>query len=244
MLKDRMMNFLTLCHPHVMRLVGIIPPMRGIGPIILTPYHPRGSLEDVLTLIRQRNDHDYRNEATQLRMIVSLVSELNYLHNRSIVHRELKPSDLIVGDDGSLLITDYVTSFLEEHKYTRASQTRGPSYMAPEVYDDQQNGTILGDATSDVFSFGLILYELLTHQKVFPSSMSAALIMRRAMSTSVKERPPVPSDTNAIVRDLITLSWNAAPEKRPMMESLWKSMRGVGFHLFPTVAVTFTHLQS
>jgi serine/threonine protein kinase len=173
-------------------------------------------------------------------MIVSLVSGLTYLHDRNIVHRELKPSDLIVGDDGSLLITDYVTSFLEEHHYTRASQVGGPSYMAPEVYDDQQNGTTLRDAKSDVFSFGLILYELLTHQKVFSLPMLAALIMPCAMSTNVRDRPTIPSGTHPIVREMITRSWNAAPEKRPMMESLWKSMRGVSFHLFPTVAVTFT----
>jgi hypothetical protein len=236
--KERMNKFISLSHPHVMPIVGIVPPTKGTGPIIITPYSRSGALEDVLTLVRQNNPPSFWNDATKLRMIVGLVSGLNYLHNQGIVHRELKPTDLIITENGSLLISDITTSILEEHNYTRASQVGGPSYMAPEVYDDEQDATKMRDPKADIFSFGLILYELLTHQKVFPSAMSAAMIMCRAMSTRPNDRPKIPSFIHPVLRELITQSWNAATTKRPMMDTLWKRMRDVEFNLFPNVTVT------
>jgi serine/threonine protein kinase len=206
--KERMNTFLSLSHPHVIRIVGIIAPTRATGPIILTPYNSDGSLEDVLTLIRQNHTPSYWNDATKLRVILSLVSGLNYLHNHGIVHRDLKPTDLLVGRDGSLFITDYMTSFLEEHHYTRSSQVGGASYMAPEVYDGDP-GT---DARTVVLSFGLIIYELLTYQKVFPPSMSTTVMVRRAKSSSPRDRPTIPRDTHAVLRELITRSWNPTRE--------------------------------
>jgi serine/threonine-protein kinase len=236
--KEQMNKFISLSHPHLMPIAGIVNPTKRTGPIILTPYSRQGSLEDVLTLIRQNNPPSFWNDATRLRMIVGLVSGLNYLHNQGIVHRELKPTDLIITDNGSILISDFATSTLEEHVYTRASQVGGPSYMGPEVYDDNQEGNKTGDPKTDVFSFGLILYELLTHQKVFPISMSSAMVMRRALSTSPNDRPNIPSFIHPVLRELITRSWNPATKKRPSMDTLWKRMRDVGFRLFPNVNVT------
>jgi serine/threonine protein kinase len=89
----------------------------------------------------------------KLFLIVSLVSDLNYLHKNGIVHRELKPNDLIIERDGSLRICDYAMSIFEEHQYTKATQVGGPSYMAPEVYDDEEGGKKIRDPKMDVFFF-------------------------------------------------------------------------------------------
>jgi serine/threonine-protein kinase len=236
--KEPMNKFISLSHPHVIPIVGIISQTKTTGPIILTRYSRYGSLEDVLTLVRQNNPPSIWNDATKLGMIVGLVSGLNYLHNKGIVHRELKPTDCIIAENGSLLISDITTSFFEEHNYTRASQVGGPSYVAPEVYDDQQDRTKVRDPKTDVFSFGLILYELLTHQRVFPLRMSGQMIMRRAMSVRPNDRPNIPSYIHPILRELITRSWNPAAQKRPTMETLWKPMQEVGFKLFLNVSVT------
>jgi serine/threonine protein kinase len=236
--KERMNKFISLSHPRVMRIVGIIPPTKVTGPIIITPYSRSGSLEDVLTLVRQNNLPSFWNDATKLRMIVDFVSGLNYLHQNEIVHGELKPTDLIIAENGSLLISDYVTSILEEYNYTRAPQVGPSSYLAPELYCPVTDGTRIDDPKSDVFSFGSILYELLTHQRVCPSAMSPAMIMRRAMRTTPNDRPNIPSSVHPFLRYLITRCRNPAPAKRPTMDALWKSMRDVGFSLFPNVTVT------
>jgi hypothetical protein len=81
--------------------------------------------------------------------------------------------------------------------------------------------------------------ELLTHQRVFPSKMSAAMIMRRALSTMPNDRPMIPSYyLHPVLRELITRSWNPAATKRATMDALWKRMQDVGFNIFPNVIVT------
>jgi serine/threonine-protein kinase len=220
-----------------MPIVGVIAPTKTTGPIILTPYSAAGSLEDVLERVRLNDAPHFWNDCGKLRMIVSLVSGLHYLHRRGIVHRELKPTDLIVEDDGSIRICGYATSVLEEHRFIRASQVGGPSYMAPEIYDDEHIVAKVRDPKTDVFSFGLILFEIVCGHRVFPSNMSTAVIMRRVMSARPGDRAVIPSSVGPVIRDLILRSWVPLAQKRPTIEALWKQMRDAGFKLFPSVDV-------
>jgi hypothetical protein len=236
---DRMKKLLELSHPHVMQIVGVIPPTRTCGPILLTPYSSIGSLETVLSAVRSNKPPPIWTDATKLRLIVSLVSGLNYLHKKGIVHRELKPNDLIVDSDGSLRICGYATSIFEEHKYTTASQFGDPSYAAPEVYDDELEGKKTRDPKTDVFSFGLIVFEILCGQKVFSPTMSAAAIMRKAQSDRPKDRPMISSRLHKVLQEMICRSWVSAATKRQPMETHWKRMRDVGFKLLPGVEVKF-----
>jgi hypothetical protein len=236
--QDRTRPFLELSHPHVMPIVGIVPPTKAVGPIILTPYSPFGSLEDVLNRVRRGDPPWFWNNRTKLCMIMGLLSGLMYLHNHGIVHQELKPRDLIVEADGSLKICGYVTGILAEHKFTRASQVGDPSYMAPELYDESHNGPRVCDPMSDVFSFSMILYEILFHQKVFPSSMAAVVVMRRAMSSRPKDRPMIPDFLHLVLKDMIRRCWVPAARKRPTLDSLWKQMKNIDFKLFPDVTVS------
>jgi hypothetical protein len=236
---DLMRPLVDLSHPHVMPIVGIISPTKGVGPIIVTPYSPLGSLDDVLHRVRLNDPPLPWNDCTKFRMIVSLVSGLIYLHDNGIVHRELKPRDLIVERDGSLRICGYVTSILEEHRFTRASQVAGLWYIAPEIYEDISNDARIRDPKRDVFSFGLIVYELLFGSRVFPSSISPAVIMRRSRSALPSDRPKIPNDVHPVLREMIMRCWVALAAQRPSMDDLWKRMREVGFRLFPCLEVKF-----
>jgi serine/threonine protein kinase len=220
-----------------MPIVGLIPPTKTAGPIVLTPYSEMGSLLDVFERVRRNDPPLMWNEAGKLRMIVGLLSGFQYLHSQGVVHREVKPSDLIVESDGSIRICGYLTSVLEEHKFTKASQVGASSYMAPEVYEDRENEQKSRDPKTDVFSFVLILYEILCGQPVFPPTCSAAMIMRRAMSAKASDRPVLPSTLPPILRDFISKSWVPAPSKRLMFEWMWKRLQDVKFNVFPNVEV-------
>jgi serine/threonine-protein kinase len=172
-------------------------------------------------------------------MIVSLMSGLHYLHDRGIVHRELKPEDLIVESDGSLRICGYATSVLEEQRFVHASQVGGASYRAPEIWAGLQEGLKVRDQKTDVFSFGLILYEIVTGRKVFPLTMSAAVIMGRVMGARPEDRSEIPADVSPVIGDLISRSWVPTAQKRPSFEDLWKQMRDCECKLFPGVSISF-----
>jgi serine/threonine protein kinase len=236
---DRVRGLVSLSHPCVMPIVGLIPPTKTTGPIVLTPYSANGSLSDVFDRVHRNEAPWFWNDAGKLRMIVSLICGFQYLQSQGVVHREVKPSDLIVQDDGTIRICGYLTSILEEHRYTRASQVGAPSYMAPEVYEERENEQKSRDPKTDVFSFALILYELLCGQRVFPPSASAAVIMRRAMSARAADRPVIPNGLHPILRELIGKSWFPAPSKRQSFEAMWTRLRDAGFKVFPTVDVYF-----
>jgi hypothetical protein len=108
--------------------------------------------------------------------------------------------------------------------------------MAPEVYNDEAEGAKVRDLKSDDFSFGLIVYEILCGGRVFPSTMSAAAIMRRAMSTKASDRPAIPSTVPPVLREMIARSWIRDASRRPTMEWHWKRMSESGFRLLPNVA--------
>jgi serine/threonine protein kinase len=236
----------SLSHRHVLSIIGLIAPTKTSGPIVLTEYRKDGSLLDVLGRVELNDPPDFWNEAGKLRMILSLISGLKYLHSQGIVHRELKPSDLIVSEDGSIETSDYLTSFFEDKKYTKASQVGAPSYMAPEIYEDRSQMNTKRNPSTDVFSFALILFEILFESKVFPASLSAPVIMRKAMGSNrgqlkARDRPVIRTTIHKVLQELISWGWNQHPEKRPTFEEMWMKLQDVEFKVFPNVCVEFSH---
>jgi serine/threonine protein kinase len=242
--RDRMNSLVSLSHPHVMPIVGVIEPTKIRGPILITRYSEHGSLSEVLDRVRNNDPPSFWTSEGKLRMIVSLISGFLYLHSQGIVHGEMKPSELIVEHDGSIRLCGYITSIFEEHHYTWAPEVGAPWYMAPEVYEDRTAGDKVRDPKTDVFSFSLILYEILFGQKVFPPSMSAAVIMRRAMSVRPQDRPTLPRDVHPVLREVIQRRWNASVQKRPDFEWIWKRLREVCFKVIPDVEVKLIPLSS
>jgi serine/threonine-protein kinase len=100
----------------------------------------------------------------RLDIIIQTCRGLQYAHKRQIVHRDIKPSNIMVEHDGSVKIVDFGIAHLGGGTMlTVGGQILGtPSYMSPE----QTKGRGV-DARSDIFSIGVVLFELLTYQKPF-----------------------------------------------------------------------------
>ncbi len=128
-------------------------------------------------------------------IIRQLLDGLDYAHNQGVVHRDIKPANILINDDGRIKITDFGIARLDTSTLTQVGEIMGsPSYMSPE----QIIGTEAGPR-SDIYSVGVIAYELLTGAKPFTGSNLE--VMRQA----VNEQPPNPSELNT--RISVQLDW-------------------------------------
>lgn len=138
-----------------------------------------------------------------------LLSALEFAHARGVVHRDIKPSNLIVTEGGALKVADFGIARVDTTNLTMAGMVIGtPSYMSPE-----QCRGLLADARSDIFSAGVVFYELLTGEKPFRGNMESIAYK------ICHEDPPPPSTLSSLqlpaaVDTLVSRALAKAPADR------------------------------
>ncbi len=119
-------------------------------------------------------------------LIRQLLDGLGYAHELGVVHRDIKPSNILINDDGRLKLTDFGIARIDSSTLTQVGEIMGsPGYMSPEQF----LGTDI-DARSDIYSVGVIAYELLANRRPFTGNN--AEVMRQVLN----ERPANPSEYN------------------------------------------------
>jgi serine/threonine protein kinase len=130
-----------------------------------------------------------------------LAETLAYLHGQGIVHRDLKPENILVTPDDRLVIADFGTAQLAGARrltWKHLSESLGtPDYMSPEQVQGAR-----GDARSDIYAWGVIMFEMLTGQVPFEGDNSLAVMaghMQGHPKSLRKLRPDVPAALEAVV---------------------------------------------
>src|SRR3984957_10721005 len=156
-----------LDHPGILKTLTVDHPSR---PYLATEYLVGETLWDLLQ--RQRPPAT----ADVLRIATLLCDALEYMHRSGVVHRDLKPNNVMLCPDGSVKIMDFgIASAIAARRLTFAGLTGRlgtPHYMAPEQVTGQR-----GDARTDIYSLGAILYEMLTGHAPFDEQDSPYTIM-------------------------------------------------------------------
>jgi eukaryotic-like serine/threonine-protein kinase len=126
-----------------------------------------------------------------LRIMEQACSALQFAHERSVVHRDIKPANLMLTGDDTVKVTDFGTAkILQFGTVQQTAHVMGtPSYMSPE----QVKGRAV-DGRSDIFSLGVMLYEMLTGEKPFPGQNITTVIYK-----IVNEEPIPPKQVNPSV---------------------------------------------
>jgi serine/threonine-protein kinase len=123
-----------------------------------------------------------------LRIMEQTCSALQFAHERNVVHRDIKPANLMLTADDTVKVTDFGTAkILQFGTVQQTAHVMGtPSYMSPE----QVKGRAV-DGRSDIFSLGVMLYEMVTGEKPFPGQSITTVIYK-----IVNEEPVPPRQIN------------------------------------------------
>jgi serine/threonine-protein kinase len=123
------------------------------------------------------------------RTITALLQALQYSHDRDIVHRDIKPGNVMFTAQGGVKLTDFGIARIENSNLTRTGTVMGtPAYMSPEQFLGERV-----DWRSDIYSVGVTLYHMLTGERPFDGSI--ATIMHKVMYTT----PVPPSRLSSVV---------------------------------------------
>ena len=143
-----------------------------------------------------------------LDIVRQMLSAFDYTHRLGIVHRDIKPANVFITDEGEVKIADFGIARIENSNLTQAGSVLGtPNYMSPE----QCTGQAM-DHRSDLFSIGIVFYELLTGEKPFNGNS-----MHAVMHKIVSSEPEKPSDLNPSVPPALNLVIAKALAKSPAM---------------------------
>ena len=164
-----------------------------------------------------------------LRILDQTCSALQFAHERNVVHRDIKPANLMLTADDTVKITDFGTAKILQFGSTQqTSHVMGtPSYMSPE----QVKGRAV-DGRSDIFSLGVMLYEMVTGEKPFPGQNITTVIYKIVNEDPVPPRqidPSIHPGISAVVMKALAKE----PEQRyqtcrEMLEDL-RNYRAQGF---------------
>ncbi|XP_061977710.1 serine/threonine/tyrosine-protein kinase HT1-like isoform X1 [Populus nigra] len=170
---------------------------------IITEYMSQGTLRMYLN---KKEPYSLSTE-TILRLALDISRGMEYLHSQGVIHRDLKSNNLLLNDEMRVKVADFGTSCLE----TQCQETKGNKgtyrWMAPEMIKEKHCSRKV-----DVYSFGIVLWELTTALLPFQGMTP----VQAAFAVAEKnERPPLPASCQPALAHLIKRCWAANPSKRP-----------------------------
>uniref|UniRef100_A0ACD5Z3N9 Uncharacterized protein n=1 Tax=Avena sativa TaxID=4498 RepID=A0ACD5Z3N9_AVESA len=204
---------LRLRHPNVVLFMGAITRVPNLS--IVTEFLPRGSL---FRLIHRPNNQ--LDEKRRLRMALDVARGMNYLHNCTpvIVHRDLKSPNLLVDKNWVVKVCDFGLSRMKNNTFLSSRSTAGTAeWMAPEVLRNEPS-----DEKCDVFSYGVILWELCTLQQPW-EGMNAMQVVGAVGFQS--RRLDIPDNVDPAVREIITRCWQTDPRARPSFAEIMAALK-------------------
>jgi len=135
-----------------------------------------------------------------LRVVTEVLKGLEYAHDKGIFHRDIKPANIMISKDGAVKIADFgIAKNLESAGETKTGQAVGtPAYMSPEQLAGRKV-----DARTDLFSLGVMFYEMLGGVRPFPGDTLHTIITQIIQTTPrpVEELDPlVPPEVSKVIK--------------------------------------------
>ena len=173
-------NVAALQHPNIIQVFDF--DVHNGMPYMVMEYVEAGTLKNVLEKLANTSQRMALPET--VRVVREVGRALAYAHQRSMIHRDVKPANVLMGSGGRVILSDFgIAKILTGPSFTMTGATVGtPSYMSPEQSLGQP-----GDHRSDIYSLGVVLFQLATGQLPYEADTPMAVMLKQ-----VNEPLPLP----------------------------------------------------
>jgi len=236
-----------LDHPNIVQIytVGMMPaqPRAAPRPYLAMQYIEGGSLRDKLQQLAQRGK--LLTAEQSLNITRQIAEALAMAHQAEVIHRDLKPGNVLIRPDGKPVLVDLgIAVAADVSRLTQTGSIIGtPHYMSPE----QVKGAPL-DGRSDLYSLGIILYEMLAGVRPFEADSSIAVLHQQVYEEPPplrQRRPDLPPQVTAVVETCL----RKEPAQRfqragEMITAIDRALQAAGGHgPNPRATQVLTHLN-
>ena len=192
-----------LTHPNIVRILDF-GEQDGL-PYLVMDYVPGGTLHQKLTGPMAWQE--------AIRLAIPVARALAFAHQRGIVHRDVKPANILLGQTGEPLLSDFgIAKILQSSEAGDLTGTIGwigtPSYMAPEQESNQSV-----DGRADLYALGSMLYEMITGRRPYQAASSLELLQKKLAGPPPDPSPFVPG-LPAYVADILLHCIQPKPQDR------------------------------
>lgn len=211
-------------HPMIVKLYGystnsIIELKEKLATMIME-YMPNKTLSDVILLEHDKESPFWWNNTTKIKTIIGIAKAMAYVHHKLYVHRDLKPDNIFFDENYEIKIGDFGLSrkLDKQNEIVMTLNIGTPVYIAPEIFDTDN---LRYSREVDVYSFGIILYQLLTAKtakEIYPKKRSVFSLYR---FVGEGNRPLIPKGLNPYICDIMKKCWSACIDDRPSFQYIY-----------------------
>ncbi|CAM6027664.1 unnamed protein product [Sphagnum balticum] len=154
-----------------------------------------------------------------LRVAIDVSKGMDYLHQSNIIHRDLKAANLLMDENEVVKVADFGVARVQAQSGVMTAETGTYRWMAPEVIEHKPY-----DRKADIFSFGIVLWELLTGKIPYDSltPLQAAVgVVQKGL------RPTIPSTTPPKLAELLEHCWATNPVERPDFSAITTTLQEI-----------------
>ena len=193
----------TIDHPNIVKLID-----HGLLGNDKTPYIVMEYIHGK-TLNCLMNTREFSMDE-KISVIIQIADVLKEVHKRGIIHRDIKPANIMITEDNILKLMDFGIARLKDSNLTMTCELLGsPAYMSPEAFD----GSIEKDCRSDIFSLGILAYELFLGVRPFIADSIGELIHKIENQDPVSPTEIV-SDFPRYLQNIILKMLEKDPDER------------------------------
>ncbi|XP_047308359.1 serine/threonine-protein kinase STY13-like [Impatiens glandulifera] len=219
--QQEVMMLATLKHPNIVRFIGAC--RKPMVWCIVTEYAKGGSVRQFLTK-RQNRSVPLK---VAVKQALDVARGMAYVHGLGLIHRDLKSDNLLISSDKSIKIADFGVARIEVQTEGMTPETGTYRWMAPEMIQHRPYSQKV-----DVYSFGIVLWELLTGMQPF-QNMTAVQAAFAVVNKGF--RPHIPNDCLPVLREIMTRCWDADSDVRPPFSDVVKMLEHAEMEILTTV---------